>query len=607
MKNFDPGKFLNKFQKKRTLKKNCANFIKNHRVNETVFLTLASLVIGILTGYIGVGMVHLLNYIHETYWINIVANFHTYDTYYKLQLLSIPIIGALLSGIIIHYLSPEAEGMGIPEIIEAISTLGGIIRARVIAFKTISSILNIASGISLGRAGTVSQMGASIGSVIGSLFKLSGQKTKVLIACGTASGVACIFNAPIAGVMFSLEIILGSFTAVSISPVLLSALTTSVIARYHLGNQNILQNIIFSTPTTSDYPFFLMLGIICGILAVLYIFLNTVSHKFFAKLPIPKMFTPAIGAIIIAATAYFYPRIFDIETSLMTPLIRARIIIPEMQIMIILKFITLLVGFGSGGSGGILAPILIIGALIGSTTGKYLYFSAFTDYTSFSGIYALIGMAAFTAGVIHAPITAIILIYELTNSHLFLLPVTFVVIISLMVSKIFYKQSIFYHKILAKNIRLKNGRVENILDKIFIKDITMRKVDLINHSLDIETIIDKISDNNHNAFPVVNDKNEFIGNILMQDIRSTIFDKDNEEILPMILAFDIARSETFVLKETDTLGRAFYLFDLRGLEYLPVVDIKNRKKLIGIVSKNFCDLKYEKELLKFYLERKYTC
>jgi chloride channel protein, CIC family len=607
MNNFDPGKYLNKFQKKRNFRKNLADFIKKNRINETMFLSIAAIIIGIVTGYVGIGMVKLLNYFHETYWIEIVANFHTYDTIYKLQLLSIPIIGALLSGIIIHYLSPEAEGMGIPEIIEAVSTLGGIIRARVIALKTISSILNIISGITLGRAGTLSQIGAAVGSVIGSIFKLSGHKIRVLIACGTASGVACIFNAPIAGVMFSLEIILGSFTAVSISPVLLSALTTSIIARYYLGNQNFLENIIFSMPKMSDYPFFIILGIICGLTAVIYIYLNHNAYKLFNKIPVKKFLKPACGALIIAGVAYFYPKIFDIESNIMTPLIRAKIIIPEMQILILLKLVTLVIGIGSGGSGGILTPILIIGALIGSTTGKYFYYSAYSELISFSGIYALIGMAAFTTGVIHAPITAIILIYELTNNHLFLIPVTLVTFISLIISKLFYKDSIFYHKLIAKNIKLKNGMVENILDNIFVKDIMLKKVHILNHSMDIETIVKSISKNNHNAFPVVNDKEEFIGNILMQDIRTIIFDKDNEEILPVILAYDIARSETFVLKENDTLGRAFYLFALRGMDYLPVVDNKNNKKLVGIISKNYCEIKYEKELLKFYLDRKYSC
>lgn len=607
MDNFDPGKYLNKFQKKRTLRKNCADFIKRNRINETVFLTIAAIIIGITTGFIGIWMVKTLNYVYEIFWLDIINNFHTYDTLYIFQILSIPILGALLSGIIIHYLSPESEGMGIPAIIEAISTLGGIIRARVIVFKTISSMLNIISGITLGRAGTLSQMGAAVGSVIGNMFKLSGHKIRVLIACGTASGVACIFNAPIAGVMFSLEIILGSFTAVSISPVLLSALTTSIIARYYLGNQNFLQNIIFSMPQWSDYPFFIILGIICGLAAALYIFLNNLSYKFFGKLPIKKFLKPVIGALIIAAAAYYFPIIFNIETPLITPLIRARVVIPEMQTFIILKLVILVVGLGSGGSGGILAPILIIGTLIGSTTGKYFYFSQYGEMISFSGIYALIGMAAFTTGVIHAPITAIILVYELTNNHLFLIPITVVVFISLSISKLFYKDSIFYYKLHSKNLKLKNGRVENILDNILVKDIMLKKIDSLNHSMDIKTIVDNITNNNHNAFPVVNDKNEFVGNILMQDIRTTIFDKENEDILPVILAYDIARSETFILNENDTLGRAFYLFDLRGLDYLPVVENKNNKKLVGIISKNFCEIKYEKELLKFYLDRKYKC
>ncbi len=589
--------YLKIYKLKRITRIYIVSLLQRSKLTEQLFLILIAVVIGALSGSGASLFRFLIRTFYNLFWVKLKFSLLNASILENSITVLIPMFGGLISGILIYRYAKEVEGIGVPEVIESVALKGGIIRPRVIWMKVITAGLFIGSGGSAGRVGPIVQIGAAIGSFFGKLFKLSGRRVKVLIACGAASGIAGTFNAPMAGILFSLEIILGDITIETFSPVVFSTVTTSIIVKSILGKSVFLTHISNIYVSYKDLVLFVILGIIIGLLGLLFIKFFYKTIDFFKSINIPSYIKPAIGGAMLGLIAIEFPYVLGLGIGTINSAILLKYSFGFFLLLFIIKFFATSISLGSGGSGGIFSPGLYMGAMIGAAF--ILFLSKFNiPFHSSETAFVIIGMIAFIGGIIRAPLTSTILIYEITDNHRLILPVLIVTLISSGIIFRLIRYSIYTMKLARKGIFIFKGKEEELLKKIKVSDIMLKKFVSIRDNMKMHDIVKKITGNDFTVFPVVNYKNELVGMINLQDIRNFIFDNNYEVLLDLIVAIDIAQVNLITISEDDSLYEALKKFGARDNEQLPVVSKTNPKMVIGVLSKTFANLRYQKKSIE---------
>ncbi len=506
-----------------------------------------------------------------------------------------PAAGGLIVGPIVYYFAREAKGHGVPEVMEAIALKDGKIRPRVMIAKVIASAVCIGSGGSVGREGPIVQIGSALGSTIGQFLKITGSRLRTLVACGAAAGIAGTFNAPIAGALFSMEVILGDFGISQFSPIVVSSVSATVVSRHFLGNfpafiipNYKLTNVFEMIPYT-------FLGILAGFSALLFINFLYKTEDFFEELKFPEPLKPVIGGFIIGAIGIFIPHIFGVGYDSITLALNGKLVWYMLLLLIVIKILATSITIGSGGSGGVFAPSLFIGAHLGGFIG-FIVHNLFPTLTSTSGAYAIVGMGAVAAGAMHAPITAIVIIFELTNNYTIILPLMFSCIISVLITTHFKKDSIYTLKLSRRGINLFKGHEINILKKLKVSQVIKYQFEKVYLNTNIKELMNLMVKSSHPNFFVVDKNNKLLGVLTIDDLRKIIFDLDSLESI--LVAYDIMTPINHFITPDESLDIAMKLFSELNLEELPVINNLSEKKLIGIITKKDVIDLYNQEILK---------
>jgi CIC family chloride channel protein len=363
----------------------------------------------------------------------------------------VPALGGLLVGPLVRFLAPEAEGHGVPEVMEAVTLRGGRIRPIVVIVKALASSVCIGTGGSAGRQGPIVQIGAAIGSTLGQWFKLSEERVRNMVACGAAAGVAAIFNTPIAGVFFSLEVILGEFSGRSLSTVVIAAVVASAIGRMLLGDVPALPIPSYTLGTALEYPLYLVLGAIGGLIGVGFTRFLYLIGDLFDSWSIPHTLKPAVGGLLVGAIGFFSPHIFGVGYEVIEEALHNRLLIETALALVGLKIVATSLTIGSGGSGGVFAPSLFIGAMMGTGLGNLIH-GWLPDHTATPVAYTLVGMSAVFAAATRAPITAFLIIFEMTQDYRFILPLMLTTVVSTLVASRLHTESIYTFKLKQRGI-----------------------------------------------------------------------------------------------------------------------------------------------------------
>ena len=586
------------FINKKITRSKAVHLLQKMNISEPLFLIFFAVVIGGLAGTASSAFQFLINFFSKISWIKLRIFFLEQNLPLPLFIVLVPTLGGLLVGFIVNKYAREVEGIGVPEVIESVALKGGIIRPRVIWAKVITAALFIGTGGSAGRVGPIVQIGAAIGSFFGKLFKLSGRRMKVLIACGAASGIAGIFNAPMAGILFSLEIILGDITIETFSPVVFSTITTSIIVRTIIGSSTFLAHLSGIAVSYSDFVWFIVLGIFSGVFGLLFIHSFHSTVDFFKKIPIPHFLKPAIGGLIIGFMALKLPQILGLGLDVINSAVNLKFTLLFFALLFIAKFLATSISIGSGGSGGIFSPAMFLGAMLGAVFVLVLK-SVNLPFGSNPSTYVIIGMMAFLAGLIRAPLTATLLIYEITDNHMLILPV---LIASLISSGLIYRlvrYSIYTMKLARRGVVLKSGREENVLASISVVEIMQKKFITIPLNAKIDKIFKIMVEHvGFVIFPVVDEQGNLFGTINLQDIREFIFDNEYKELGNLIVAMDLAQNNFVTVSENETLLQVFQKFNAQDDEQILVVSKRDSNKVVGYISKDIANLYYQKKLLK---------
>ena len=392
-------------------------------MTENTFMIIIAIIIGVMGGFGAVGIRTLIHEISNLSFApvgkNLLENIILAPWYIKIL---IPVMGGIIVGPLIYYFAPEAKGHGVPEVMQAVILKSGVIRPRVAVVKALASSITIGTGGSVGREGPIIQIGASLGSAVGQFFKVSGSRMKTLVGCGAAAGIAAAFNAPIAGALFAVEIILMDFAVVQFSPIVISSVVATVISHHFEGNFAAFQVPSYELVNALELVFYSLLGVLSGVasylfIKVLYFFEDLFDHQF----KVPQYVKPAFGGLIIGGIALEFPQVMGVGYDSINNALHGNTIWYIALILIFVKILSTSITLGSGGSGGIFAPSLFIGAMLGAFFGYFVH-QLFPSITASPGAYALVAMGGLVAGTTRAPITAIIIVFELTNDYNIILP-----------------------------------------------------------------------------------------------------------------------------------------------------------------------------------------
>ena len=506
----------------------------------------------------------------------------------------IPMAGGLIIGPLSHFFPTEAKGHGVPEVMQSIALKNGIIKPRTILLRTFASAVCIGSGGSAGREGPIVQIGSSIGSALGQLFNMSAERIKVLVGCGAAGGIAATFNAPLAGVIFSMEIILGVFSISTFTPIVISSVTATVVAHAFHGNTPAFIVPSYQIVSYWEIIFYIILGLLSGLIAQLYIVTLYWSEDYFEKkINIHPVLKPALGGLLIGCLAIFLPQIMGNGYEVMDMALNGQMVWYITFILIFMKIIATSITLGSGGSGGVFAPSLFIGAMLGGTFGSLVHF-IFPDITATKGAYALVGMGSVIAAAAHAPITNILILFELTNDYKIILPIMASCIIATSVVRYLSKDSIYTLKLRRRGINIQQGREVSIMGSIKVGDVMDRKVETILETTPFKRILAIFSKSTNSYFPVVNSKHKMVAILSFSDIREVMFE---EGLKDLVVAKDLAATDVISLSPKDNLNKALEKFVAIDVAQLPVVDSKNQDRVIGMLSRGDLISAYNKKVL----------
>ncbi len=545
--------------------------------NKQILLIILSVIVGVCAGLGAVGVRQLIRWITEISFGGYERFLEVLKTLPASRKILAPAIGGLIVGPIIYFFAKEAKGHGVPEVMLAVLMKDGKIRPRVAFVKAIASAISIGSGGSVGREGPIVQIGASLGSTVGQYFNLERRDIQTLVACGAAGGIAAAFNAPIAGALFSVEIILGDFGVAALSPIIISSVISTIVARHFEGNL-----VAFMVPPyTLNSPFELMpytlLGLVAGLVAVLFIVTLYYFEEVFENSRIPEYVQPMIGGLVVGLMGLYFPFVYGVGYESINGALHNQWPLYILLLMIPMKILATSITLGSGGSGGVFAPSLFLGAATGGAIGIITHL-VFPQAAS-AGAYALVGMGAVVAAATQAPITAIIIIFELTQNYRVIAPLMFTCIISTLIASAIKRESIYTLKLKLKGIELVEGREESILKQIKIDSVIKDGIFFYVHQ-NLKYIIDTVLSTNQSVFPVLDQAKKLVGILTLNNIKSIFYEK--EMLAELVIAEDIALDPVFLTEESN-LQEAMDIEGRYSIEEIPVVKDKNSMDYRGVV------------------------
>lgn len=515
----------------------------------------------------------------------------------RLLLPLIPMFGMVLL-IPLSLLFPgDVNGYGFTKFLRRVNLENGVINARNIFIKIAATAITIGSGNSAGVEGPTAQIGGALGSQFGQKLRVSGARMKVYIAAGSAGAIAGIFNAPLAGIFFAAEIILlGTYKISSFSALVVASAMATVVSRAYYGKVAAfpIPDYHMVNPLV-EIPLYTVMALIIGLLAVAHIrFFYFVRDKFEA-VRIHEQIKPIIGAFLIGTIGIVFPQVMGDGYEYIEKVLAGDGIVWVMLALIALKSVATAITLGSGGAGGIFAPALFIGAVIGGAFGGIVH-TLLPNVTATPGAYATIGIGAFLAASTHAPMTAIFLLVEMTGNYMIIVPVMLTAIVGTVMANKFYTDSIDTVDFTREGIDIHEGREVAILKSIRVGKAISEDVDFISETANINNLLDLFAIAKDSLyFPVVDHEGKMVGVVSMQDVKTILHD-EQERCCHLVGA--ICSRDVITLTPDYNLFDAMQLFDVKGLEEIPVVESMEERWVVGKIRRRDVISVYNHEVLK---------
>jgi len=512
------------------------------------------------------------------------------------MMLWIPALGGLMSGFIVFRFAPEAEGHGTDAMIDSFHRKKGLVRKRVPAIKTLASAITIASGGSAGKEGPIAQIGSGFGSILASALKLSERERRMLLLAGAAGGIGAIFKAPLGAALFAAEVLYTSaeFEFEAIIPCILSSVVGFMVFTLFDGTATIFTTPAFMLATPVQLPFYAGLGLVCAVAGYLYV--NTfygARDRFFRRLDMPRWLKPALGGLLLGVLAFFLPEVLAGGYQWIQSAIDGQLAVSLMIALVFGKIVATTLTISSGGSGGVFAPSLFIGSMLGGFYGN-ICGRIFPEIVTQPVAFVLVGMGGFFAGVAKTPIAALIMVAEMTGGYSLILPM---MIVSALAYLLLGRTTLYEKQVMTRvdsPAHVGDYSVD-IMDHLLVRDAIVpgRKIETIPEEMDLKGMVDLMVDSYQQDFPVVDGNGSLVGIISMTDLRTAMADSS---LQPLVVARDIAVTGVTAVTLEDSLNTALQLMADVNVRELPVVERRDPGRIVSMVSRKDITRAYHNEM-----------
>ncbi|WP_208767024.1 chloride channel protein [Kitasatospora cineracea] len=487
-----------------------------------------------------------------------------------------PVVAGLVYGPLVHRFAREARGHGVPEVMYAVARRGGRIAPQVAVVKALASALCIGGGGSVGREGPIVQIGSALGSTAGRLTRADETGTKVLVACGAAGGIAATFNAPLAGVFFAMELILRDFAAESFGLVVLSSVTASVIGRAALGDTPFLRLPAFHVEHLSQYLLFALLGVVAGAVGVAFsriLYLVEDACDFLWRGP--EWLRPAIGGLALGGLLLLLPQMYGVGYPVLENAVGGRYAVGFLVLLLAAKIAATSLTIGIGGSGGVFAPSLFMGAMLGAAFGQSAH-ALVPGAAGQVGAYGLIGMGAVFAGAARAPITAVIILFELTGEYSIILPLMTAIVLATLVGRLLSHDTVYTLKLRRRGVDLEEPDPHGLLRGVRAGAVMEAAPEPLDLHTGLTKAADALADAPRGALPVVDRDGGYLGVVAAATVAEVLTAEDAPTLAQAV------RRPAAVTPDTPVAEVIGSLVDAGG-EGLPVLD-QGGEKVVGWIT-----------------------
>ena len=492
-------------------------------------------------------------------------------------------LGGLLVGTITRFFAREVKGHGVPEVMSAVAKNRGIIRMRVVLAKAIASALSIGSGGSVGREGPIVQIGSALGSGLGQLLNAPLVHMRTLVGCGAAAGISATFNAPFAGVLFALEVILRDFRFRSLTPIVCSSVIATAVSRSYFGDIPAFPAPALTLGHPVELGLYVVLGGLAGVAAVFFLRFLYLTEDAADRLRIPDPLKAALGGLLVGGLALECREVMGVgyETIENTLNGTGGLTIAAFVLLFGAKILATSVTLASGGSGGVFAPSLFMGAMLGGAVG-YAFQAVLPGFVTQPEAYALVGMGAFVAAATHAPLSAILILFELTDDYKIILPLMLASIVSTVVSRRLCAESIYTLKLSRRGESISVDPATNLLASAQVKDVVHSgSLETLQENSSFARIVDALKKSSSSDLAVVDRDGLLLGVVRFRSLKIVL---DSQEVHPLLVAKDVCEENPDCLLPDEPLDEAFRAFQDTAEQYIPVVSSTKEARFLGFLS-----------------------
>ncbi len=567
----------------RRLRVGLSRLLARIRRGEQAFVIVTAIAIGVLGGYGAIGFRAAIALAHQAFFATAEYSLAYLAALPWWRRLLLPSAGGLLVGLIVTRLAPEVKGSGIPEVMEAVARRGGAIRLRVLATKALAAALTIGSGGSAGREGPIVHIGSAIGSAVGQLLEVSTRRLRTFVACGAAAGIAATFNAPIAGALFAVEVVLGDLGLASLSPIVISSVVATVVSRAYLGDFPAFKVPHYELVDPRELLLYAGLGLAAGLVALAFTRLLYATSDAFEASRVPPWLRPALGGLAVGLISLALPNVYGVGYETINAALLGRLSGVILAALVVAKLAATSLTLGSGGSGGVFAPSLFIGATLGAAWGRFAH-DLFPAWTATPGAYALVGMGAVVSAATHAPITAILIIFELTNDYHIIPPLMISCVLGVLLSSLLLSDSIYTAKLTRRGVRLTEGRDVNLLRGIKVAEVMNPEPATVPAGMPFSELLPRLLAGPRTELMVVEADGRLLGSVALADVRAVL--PESEILSSLVVAADAVHGDLPSVVPADNLDLVMHLLGRTHRDEIPVVAGGGGRRLVGVVTRD---------------------
>lgn len=584
------------YTRTRKLRRLTHQFLSHFKISENTFLIVLAVIVGLLGG---LGNYLFRKTIELIHWAVVEQSLELFNislefwSPQRILVMFLPAIGGLLAIPLLILFSKDIKG-GFAGFLVKVNLQGAKLPFRPLFTKGLASAITLGTGGSAGQEGPIAVIGGTIGSQFGKMFKMSGDRIKVLVACGAAAGVAATFNAPLAGVFFATEIVLlSSFEVASFTSIVIASGMATVVSRALLGNVSEVVTPPYFLGSFWEIGLYVLLGVLIGALAAGFIHLHFKIKDWIDAVKLPRLSKPIVGGLVVGLIGIGLPQVFGNGYEFVGSVLLGQHAWYLLALLVIAKMVATSITLGSGMPGGLFAPCLFLGAVAGGAYGQVMEL-IFPSADLSAGAYALVGMGAFLAAATHAPMTAIFLLFEITDSYQVIVPIMLACVIGTSIARHLKKDSLETVELSRLGIDLQAGKERNIMKGLAVGEVMSHRVETVPENMTLGRFAKFIEQTHHTNFPLVDELGELTGIISVQDFMGVVFEK---ELMDLVVIKELATKDVITVHSEEDLDTAMRKIGYRNIEQLPVVDRETHRQLYGIISRRDMVSAYNRALM----------